>query len=291
MGPPQWHKLPPVPAHTAWGVLRHFSSCHTRVWCGGKALWRGGCRVPHEVLAWSQPQDPRCTERRRAAARGAAARFGCSLSHTSTKAAWNQPTPSVCAGCGCHQHVPGTPSLVGWAGSGHGAVPRAMGSSWRRAQRGWRGRVWGSPSPRSCSTAVSFLLQSYAALAGVPATARSGAAAVRLTCCPPAGDSPSPPSAPGSPAASPPSCGPRTSTCPAARPAPGDTRGDTFGEGRPAWPRVSPSPWAACSGLDVANQEPSWWLWHPCPTLGSFCKEPCSTPRGAPHEALSLIHI
>lgn len=290
MGPPQWHKLPPVPACTAWGVLRHFSSCHTRVWCGGKALRRGGCRAPHEMLAWSQPRDPRHTERRRAAARGEAARFGCFLPRTSTKAAWNQPrchpgsisprqvsvqdvgATSICQG-------PWEPPPIGWASSGRGAVPRAMGSSWRRAQRGWRGRMWGSPSSRSCSTAVYFLLQSYAAPAGVPAAARSGAAAVRLTCCPPAGDSPSPPSAPGSPAASPPSCGPRTSTCPAARPAPGDTRGDTFGEGRPAWPRVSPSPWAACSGLDVAKQEPSWWLWHPCPTPGVFAKSPAA-PQG-----------
>lgn len=60
---------------------------------------------------------------------------------------------------------------------------------------------------------------------GGPGPARRGATAVTLTCCRPAGDSPSPPSAPGSPAASPPSCGPHTSTCPAARPGLGDTVG------------------------------------------------------------------
>lgn len=79
--PPQRHRLPPVPACTARGVLRHFSSCHTRVWCGGKALRRGGCRAHPEMLAWAQP--PGSSE-------------GCSsafrvLSRTSTKAAWNQP--------------------------------------------------------------------------------------------------------------------------------------------------------------------------------------------------------
>lgn len=79
--PPQRHRLPPVPACTAGGVLRHFSSCHTRVWCGGKALRRGGCRAHPEMLAWAQP--PGSSE-------------GCSsafrvLSRTSTEAAWNQP--------------------------------------------------------------------------------------------------------------------------------------------------------------------------------------------------------
>lgn len=205
-------------------------------WGGAEAL----LVLPHSGLVWREgtaagglPCTPR--DARMGAAtgqqRGVQQRVSGALFHAPPpKQPGTSPAAivaaSVHAKCPCRTWVP--PACArdpprGVAGSGHGTVPRAMGSSWRRAQRGWRGCVWGSPSPRSCSTAVSFLLQSYAAPAGVPATARSGAAAVTLTCCPPAGDSPSPPSAPGSPAASPPSCGPRTSTCPAARPAPGDT--------------------------------------------------------------------
>lgn len=141
-----------------------------------------------------------------------------------------------------------------------------------------RGACRGPPAPGSCSAITSPLFLSYAAPVGVLAVAWRGAATVVLTCYPPAGDSPSPPSAPGNPAASPPSCGPRTSTCLAARPAPGDTEGTGSVRGCPAWP-PRPHP----HGL------PGWSNWELLgrvvfPTLGLLQRAP-QHPKGDSHRS------
>lgn len=146
-----------------------------------------------------------------------------------------------------------------------------------------RGACRGPPAPGSCSAITSPLFLSYAAPVGVLAVAWRRAATVVLTCYPPAGDSPSPPSAPGNPAASPPSCGPRTSICPAARPAPGDTEGTGSVRGCPAWP-PRPHP----HGLPGrGNRELLGRVFPtPIPPQG-FCKGPHNTRRVIPTEARS----
>lgn len=155
-----------------------------------------------------------------------------------------------------------TPRSPAVAGSGHG--PR------RRARRDPR-RIPGSPGTRALLSSHVPSPSLLGSPGGGPGPARRGATAVTLTCCPPAGDSPSPPSAPGSPAASPPSCGPHTSTCPAARPAPGDTVGMDLVKD------TQPAPHGHSHGLP-GSQELSWGLYHSHPTWG-FSKGP-PAPKG-----------
>ena len=149
------------------------------------------------------------------------------------------------------------------------AVPRAA----RGAEHGaTRGTSQGPPAPGHCSAVTSPFLLSLGSPGGGPGPARRGAAAVMLTCCPPAGDSPSPLSAPGSLAASPPSCGPHTSTCPAAHPAPGDTVG--MGSVKD----IQPGPHGFIPMGCLTTRSSHRGFTTPIPLQG-FCKEP-PAPKG-----------
>lgn len=153
--PPQRHRLPPVPACTAGGVLRHFSSCHTRVWCGGKALRRGGCRAHPEMLAWAQP--PGSSE-------GCSSAFRVlSFTHLHRSSlepaplpSWQrQSTPSVRAGRGCHQHVPGTPP-AGWQAVATAPCPVPWAARGAEHSGDGGGACGGPPAPGAARQPCPF---------------------------------------------------------------------------------------------------------------------------------------
>lgn len=201
--------LPGQPLATREGRMRHFCCCP----CRG-AAWRAlSCKC---AAATAPPELPgvRGYPRGQAEHRGhhgaAAAASGVPPTH-STQTARPHARGSI---------IPGVSVRDG------GAAGARRDGSLAVADSGHGGAIPGA------SRAPPALLSSHVpspslpgSPGGGPGPARRGAAAVTLTCCRPAGDSPSPPSAPGSPAASLLSCGPRTSTCPAAHPAPGDTVG------------------------------------------------------------------